>query len=72
MYKTTLKELRNMVSAGIAVELTYNNAESVGVNYTNLAYSVGANGVNGLLLKNRDTGILYAIIGRCQTLFIFY
>lgn len=60
-----------MVNTGAAVELDEPNHEKIGRLYSKIAYSRGVYGINGALLRDDETGQLYAIIGRSSTLFYF-
>lgn len=74
MRKYTQKELRELVRLGVAEDYTnkpheyaytLNRLEKVG-------YSTGVYGMNGGLVRDPETGTLYAIIGRCTNLFIIF
>ena len=73
--KTTQKEIRNMVNAGIATDITYfqfsdieqlRKAEKW---FTEVAYAAGIYGCNAVLLKGHESGNLYAITSRTPALF---
>lgn len=68
MRKTTLKEIRNAVRLGLAVDIT--SAAEVPTNYEKIAYSVGVYGLNGCLIQDRTTGEMYAVTARSTNLFI--
>lgn len=59
-----------MVNTGAADELDEDD-EKIGRLYSKIAYSRGVYGINGALLRDDETGQLYAIIGRSSTLFYF-
>lgn len=60
-----LKEIKDMVKYGQAEEVTKELTESVDV----LAVSHGIYGMNGALLKGRESGKLYGITARNTMLF---
>lgn len=70
--KYTLKTLRELVRLGAAED--YTNAPEADVmalwrRGEKVGYSAGIYGINGGLIRNIDTGKLYAIIGRNANLF---
>lgn len=72
MRKYTLKELRELVRLGLAEDCTNKPSEYI---YTlrsieKVGYSSGVYGLNGGLVRDTETGKLYAIIGRGSNLFI--
>lgn len=74
MRKYTQKELRQLVRLGIAEDYTNKPNEYI---YTlcrldKVGYSSGVYGINGGLVKDTETGQLYAVIGRCSNLFILF
>lgn len=74
MEKYTLKALRELVRLGVAEDYTSKPSEYI---YTlrrleKVGYSSGVYGINGGLVKDAETGTLYAIIGRCSNLFILF
>ena len=74
MKKYTLKALRELVRLGVAEDYTSKPSEYI---YTlrrleKVGYSSGVYGINGGLVKDAETGTLYAIIGRCSNLFILF
>lgn len=78
MMKTTQKELRRILSIDAsAVDITHaDNAirdfiikkES---HLTQIAYSTGVYGYNGMLFKGHKTGTLYIIASRTTAIYIF-
>ena len=77
MTKYTQRQLREMVKEGIAEDITYGNndtrrkiEEKEGY-YTQVGYSSGTYGCNGMLLKGNKTGKLYAITARTTAVFVF-
>lgn len=74
MKKYTLKALRELVRLRVAEDYTSKPSEYI---YTlrrleKVGYSSGVYGINGGLVKDAETGTLYAIIGRCSNLFILF
>ena len=69
MGQTTLKELRRLVRAGAAEEIT--ECKQITESVKQISYSSGIYGLNGALLLGRETGKLYAIIGRISALFYY-
>lgn len=74
MRKYKLKELRELVRLGVAEDYTNKPSECI---YTlrrleKVGYSSGVYGINGGLGEDKETGTLYAIIGRCSNLFILF
>lgn len=64
MEKYTLKNLKNLVKNGVAIDVT--NAKSrkdIPEHYIQIGYSAGVYGCNGMLFKG-ESGQLYAITGR--------
>lgn len=64
MTKYTQKELKNLVAIGAAVNLTNESAEKIPARYDKIGYSSGIYGINGGLIRDTDTGVLYAITAR--------
>ena len=77
MKKYTQKELKNLVSLGVAEDITRGdndtreNIISTEGYYTQIGYSAGVYGCNGMLLQGHKTGKLYAITARTTAIFIF-
>lgn len=72
MKKYTQKELKNLINLGLAKDVTRaQSREDIPENYTQIGYSAGVYGCNGMLLKGLETGQLYAVAGRTTTVFIF-
>lgn len=69
MIKTTLKELKQLVKNGLAVDITTKKEKITGLE--KVAFSFGVYGINGGLLKDNN-GNLYAITARATTLFIYF
>lgn len=77
MKKYTQKELKNLVALGVAEDITHGNndtrrelEEKEGF-YTQIGYSAGVYGCNGMLLKGHKTGTLYAITARTTAIYVF-
>lgn len=64
MTKYTQKELKNLVAIGAALNLTNESAEKIPARYDKIGYSSGIYGINGGLIRDTDTGVLYAITAR--------
>lgn len=77
MEKYTQKQLRNLVSNGVAEDITYGTnetrkrIEAVEGYYSQIGYAESIYGCGGMLLKGHKTGKLYAITGRTQAIYIF-
>ena len=77
MKKYTQKELKNMVNLGLAEDVTKgDNATRERIEaeegyYTQIGYSAGIYGCNGMLLKGNKTGKLYAVTSRTTAIYIF-
>ena len=77
MKKYTQKELKNLVSLGAAEDITRGDnetreaIEAAEGYYTQIGYSAGIYGCNGMLLQGHKTGKLYAITARTTAIFIF-
>ena len=77
MTKYTQRQLKEMVKYGLAEDITYGNndtrrqIEETEGYYTQVGYSSGVYGCNGMLLKGNKTGKLYAITSRTTAVFVF-
>ena len=77
MERYTQKQLKNLVNTGAAVDITRgdNETRSQIINeeeyYTQIGYSAGVYGCNGMLLKGHKTGKLYAVTSRTSAIYIF-
>lgn len=75
MFKTTQKELKELIRTGAAVDVT-TKSDSIKTRdiipeaYDKIAYSAGIYGANGALYKGCETGQLYAVTARTSNLFI--
>lgn len=73
MKKVTQKEIKNLVKMGAAVDITAE--EGTLEKYRKLdplAVSFGKYGMNGGLLKDHESGKLYAITARSSALFYYF
>ena len=69
--KVTLKAIKRLVETGCAIDIT--NCENIKrrpFNSTIIFHSFGQCGLNGLVIRDDETGQLYAVIGRVSNLFI--
>ena len=77
MKRYTQKELKNLVSLGVAEDITRGDndtriaIEAAEGYYTQIGYSAGVYGCNGMLLKGHKTGKLYAVTSRTSAIYIF-
>lgn len=76
MTKYTLKQLKEMVTSGIATDLTHSGMSEYEEliakgGYTQVGFASGIYGCNGKLLKGLKDNKLYAITSRTTALFIF-
>lgn len=72
MKKYKQKELKNLVNLGLAVDVTRaGDANAIPESYTQIGYSCGVYGCNGMLLKGCESGKLYAVTARTTAIFIF-
>lgn len=77
MTKYTQKQLKELVNQEIAIDIT--NADNKRRQeiiakedyYTQIGYSIGVYGCNGMLLKGHNTNTLYAITKRTNAIYIF-
>ena len=77
MRRYAQRELKNLVALGAAEDITRGDnetrkaiEESEGY-YTQIGYSTGVYGCNGMLLQGNKTGKLYAITARTTAIFVF-
>ena len=68
--KVTLSVIKHMVKTGAAVDVTNAHIERRPFNSTIIFHSFGTCGLNGLVLRNDETGELFAVVGRVTNLFI--
>ena len=77
MKRYTQRELKNLVALGAAEDITRGDnetreaIEAVEGYYTQIGYSAGVYGCNGMLLQGNKTGKLYAITARTTTIYVF-
>lgn len=61
-----------MVKNGIAIDVTNaSDRKAIPEDYSQVGYSCGLYGCNGMLLKGYDTGKLYAVCARTLAIFVF-
>lgn len=77
MRKYTQKELKNLVSIGAVNDITNFGFDQMTKflhlhTLDRIGYSSGVYGINGGLVKDRNTGALYAITRRNSTLFMAF
>lgn len=72
MRKYTLRELRELVRLGMAVNITEADPKSIKKPVEKIGYSSGVYGLNGGLLQDRESGNYYAITARSSNLFYFF
>ena len=71
MEKYTIKQLKSLVSNGVAIDVTYAEKKSeIPESYTQIGYAAGLYGCNGMLLKG-ESGQLYAVASRSTAIYIF-
>ena len=71
MEKYTVKQLKSLVSNGVAKDVTYSSKKTdIPERYTQIGYACGLYGCNGMLLKG-ESGQLYAVTGRTTAIYIF-
>lgn len=77
MHKYTQKELKNMVALGMTEDVTRANDEDYEKiikreDYlSQVGYSSGVYGCNGMLLRGYKTGGYYAVISRTSAIYLF-
>ena len=77
MTKYTQRQLKAMINDGLAEDVTNatndtrRQIEETEGYYTQVGYSSGVYGCNGMLLKGAKTGKLYAVTSRTTAVFIF-
>lgn len=75
MKKYKLKELKNLVDLGLAVDITTLSSEEIEEIYKKeqyiekMGYCLGVYGISGCLLKGYKTNTYYAITSRNSNLF---
>lgn len=71
MEKYTKKQLRNLVATGAALDITNSVTRAIPENYSQVGYSCGVYGCNGMLFKGLETGRLYAITDRTTAIYLY-
>ena len=72
MTKYTIKQLKSLVNNGVAKDVTYSSKKSdIPESYTQIGYSAGLYGCNGMLLQGYKSGKLYAVTGRTKAIYLF-
>lgn len=77
MTKYSQKDIKALVADGAAIDITNHDGymreqlETLEGRLDCIGYSHGVYGVNGLLLRGRNTGNLYAITTRSTAIFIY-
>jgi hypothetical protein len=69
--KVNLSVIKHLIKTGAAVDVT--NADNITrrpFNSTVIFHSFGTYGLNGIVLRDDESGQLYAVVGRCTTLFV--
>lgn len=69
MRKVKQSFIRSMIRDGFAQELTPDN---IPANYEKVMYSSGMYGLNGGVIRDTNTGELYAVSKRSTTLFMIF
>lgn len=71
MERFTQKQLRNLVKVGAAKDVTdAHETNVIPENYTEMGYSSGLYGCNGMLLRGAS-GQLYAVTSRSSAIYLF-
>ena len=69
--KITLSEIKRMIETGAAVDRTHAPDQWRPLWRTFIAYSLSENGrLDGVVIRDDYTGIIYAVAGRCENLFL--
>lgn len=69
--QVNLSVIKQLIRTGAAADIT--NADGITRrpdNSTVVFYSAGINGLNGIVIRNDETGQLFAVAGRVSNLFI--
>lgn len=77
MTKYKQKDIKALVADGAAIDITkYASREHEQLLAQDrpecIGYSIGTYGINGLLLKGRASGTLYAITERASAIYLYY
>lgn len=71
MEKYSIKQLKDLVKQCAAIDVTNAHKRTeIPESYTQVGYSSGIYGCNGMLLKG-ESGKLYAVTGRTTAIYIF-
>lgn len=70
MERYTQRQLKALIKSGAAQDITNTSRNEIGENYTQIGYSAGVYGCNGMLLKG-DSGKLYAVTARTTAIYIY-
>ena len=68
--KVTLSTIKRLIDTGAAIDVTNGEIDFQRAWCTTVFYSVGVNGLNGIVLRDDINGQLYAVAGRVSNLFI--
>ena len=72
MEKYTIKQLKSLINSGAAVDVTHARSQNeIPESYTQIGYSCGVYGCNGMLLRGYTSGKLYAVAGRTTDIYLF-
>ena len=63
------KEIKALVSSGAAIDITSADDALIPKHFDRIGYSHGINGMNGGLIQDRDSGLLYVVTARGSNLF---
>lgn len=71
MERYTQKQLKSLVRAGIAIDVTdASDRNAIPENYKQIGFSAGVYGCNGQLFRG-ESGKLYAVTSRTMAIYIF-
>ena len=70
MVRYTQKQLKTLVSTGAAVDVTNDSTRTISEHYTQIGFSAGVYGCNGMLLRGAS-GRLYAITARTSAIYLY-
>ena len=63
------KDIKALVISGAAIDITSADEALIPKHFDRIGYSHGINGMNGGLIQDRDSGLLYAVTARSSNLF---
>lgn len=77
MTKYKQKDIKALVADGAAIDITnYDSCmheQLQAIDHPEcIGYSIGTYGINGLLLRGRNSGTLYAIPSRASAIYLYY